>query len=484
VDAPDLLAISLLLPLAGGLLLLGVGRWPNLREAVTLTTAATLFYLVTRLIAPVAGGAIPLRVLAEPVPGFQLALHAEPLGLLYAGLASFLWFVTSIYSIGYLRAHHEHHQTRFYFWFAIAISAVMGIAFAANLLTLFSFYELLTLATYPLVTHAQTPEARRAGRVYLGILVGTSMVFLLLAMALIWSLTGTLEFRRGGIFDPSVAPGLLALIYVLFVFGVGKAALMPFHRWLPAAMVAPTPVSALLHAVAVVKAGVFTILKGTVYLFGLDTLAATGANRWLLPFAALTILLASLTAMRRDNLKARLAYSTVSQLSYIVLGALLANVWGVLAGALHMVMHGFGKITLFFCAGAIQVTEHRTEISDMRGIGRRMPLTMAAFTIGALMIVGLPPLGPMWSKWYLLLGVFQDDDWLLVALLVLSTVLNAAYLLPIPARGFLDPAHSPVVRREAPAACLLALAITCVGCVALFFYAGPLLRFAALGVTP
>jgi len=232
-----------------------------------------------------------------------------------------------------------------------------------------------------------------------------------------------------------------------------------------------------------VKAGVFTILKGTVYIFGIDTLAASGANQWLLPVAGITIVLASLTAMRKDNLKARLAYSTVSQLSYIVLGALLANVWGVLAGTLHMVMHAFGKITLFFCAGAIQVAAHKTEISDMRGLGRRMPLTMAAFMIGALTIIGLPPLGAMWSKWYLLLGGVESQRWSLVGVLVLSTLLNVAYLLPIPVRGFMQGPQAEQMK-EAPVACLIALAITCTGCVALFFFAGPLLTFIAGSVKP
>ena len=473
-----MLLACLSLPVIGGMLVVLTGRWPNIREAVSILTGITLFSLVLQL-----PTTLPVTVLAEPAPGFQLSLHIEPLGYVFACLASFLWIVTTIYAIGYMRAHHEQNQTRFYFWFALAIAATMGIAFSGDMLTLFVFYEILTLATWPLVTHSQTREARRSGRIYLGVLLSTSMGLLLLSTSLIWWLNGTLEFQPGGVFDDTVAASVLAIIYALFVFGVGKAALMPFHNWLPAAMVAPTPVSALLHAVAVVKAGVFTIIKGTFYLFGLDNLSASGANEYLLPVAAITIILASLIAMQQDNLKARLAYSTVSQLSYVVLGALLANVIGVIAAAMHLVMHAFAKITLFFCAGAIMVASHKTEISDMRGLGRRMPYTMGAFVIGALGIIGLPPLGAIWSKWYLTLGVIGNEYWSILGVIVVSTLLNIAYLLPIPIRGFMDGDEQKGSKEisEAPLACLLAIGVTSAGCVALFFYAPELLKLLAEG---
>ena len=473
-----MLLACLFLPVIGGMLVVLTGRWPNIREAVSILTGITLFSLVLQL-----PTTLPVTVLAEPAPGFQLSLHIEPLGYVFACLASFLWIVTTVYAIGYMRAHHEQNQTRFYFWFALAIAATMGIAFSGDMLTLFVFYEILTLATWPLVTHSQTREARRSGRIYLGVLLSTSMGLLLLSTSLIWWLNGTLEFQPGGVFDDTVAASVLAIIYALFVFGVGKAALMPFHNWLPAAMVAPTPVSALLHAVAVVKAGVFTIIKGTFYLFGLDNLSASGANEYLLPVAAITIILASLIAMQQDNLKARLAYSTVSQLSYVVLGALLANVIGVIAAAMHLVMHAFAKITLFFCAGAIMVASHKTEISDMRGLGRRMPYTMGAFVIGALGIIGLPPLGAIWSKWYLTLGVIGNEYWSILGVIVVSTLLNIAYLLPIPIRGFMDGDEQKGSKEisEAPLACLLAIGVTSAGCVALFFYAPELLKHLAEG---
>jgi multicomponent Na+:H+ antiporter subunit D len=417
------------------------------------------------------------------LPGLPLALAVEPLGLLFALVASSLWIVTSLYSIGYMRAHHEKHQTRFYASFAVALASTMGVAFAANMLTLFVFYEALTLSTYPLVTHSGTHEARRAGRVYLGLLLGTSIGLQLLAIIWTWVFAGTLDFRQGGILQHTATPTAIGLLYVLYIFGIGKAALMPFHRWLPAAMIAPTPVSALLHAVAVVKAGVFTVLKVSIYLFGLDVLAQNYTNQWLLYVAAATILIASLVAMRQDNLKLRLAYSTVSQLGYVVLGALLANAWGILGGSLHIAMHAFGKITLFFCAGAILVAAHKSDVSEMDGLGRRMPVTMLAFLIGSLSIIGLPPMGGLWSKWYLALGTLDAGQMTLLAVLMVSSLLNVAYLLPIPVRAFfMAPPSTERARgiKEAPGTCLAAIVFTSAGCLALFFYPQPLYALAHL----
>jgi multicomponent Na+:H+ antiporter subunit D len=347
----------------------------------------------------------------------------------------------------------------------------MGVAFADNMFTLFLFYEALTISTYPLVTHAGTEEAKRGGRTYLGILITTSIAFQLLAMGWTWALTGSLDFSREGVFADGTPTWLIGVLYALFVFGIGKAALMPFHRWLPAAMVAPTPVSALLHAVAVVMAGVFTVLKVTIYLFGLETITSAMANEGLLYVAGATILLASLVAMTKDNLKARLAYSTVSQLGYIVLGALLATQLGIIGGSMHIAMHAFGKITLFFAAGAIMVAAHKTEVSQLDGLGRRMPLTFAAFTIGALSIIGLPPFGGLWSKWYLALATIETGHWLLLGVLLLSSLLNIAYLLVIPMRAFFNgPREEGTVVAEAPGACLLAMAVTSIACVVLFFW--------------
>jgi multicomponent Na+:H+ antiporter subunit D len=370
-----------------------------------------------------------------------------------------------------MRGHGEAHQTRFYAFFAIAMGCTMGVAFADNLFTLFVFYELLTLSTYPLVTHAGTREARQGGRIYLGILMATSMGFLLLAVVWTWQLAGNLRFTSGGILAGAASPLVIGVLFALYVFGIGKAALMPFHRWLPAAMVAPTPVSALLHAVAVVKAGVFAILKITVYIFGLDLLRDTGVTDWLLWVAAFTILVASVIALRQDNLKARLAYSTISQLSYIVMGALLVNSTALAGSTLHLATHAFGKITLFFCAGAILVASHKTKVSELDGLGRQMPWTMGAFFLASLSIVGLPPMGGMWSKWYLALGAIDAGYAVLVGVLMVSTLLNIAYLIPVPIRAFFGKADagSEIQIREAPIACLLAMGVTVAGCVALFF---------------
>jgi len=269
----------------------------------------------------------------------------------------------------------------------------------------------------------------------------------------------------------------LMILLGLFAFGIGKAALMPFHRWLPAAMVAPTPVSALLHAVAVVKVGVFSVLKIAVYIFGIDFMRATrvgeyGISDWLCYVAAATILLASLVAMTKDNLKARLAYSTVSQLAYITLGAALATPDSAIGGGMHIVMHAVGKITLFFCAGAIYVGAHKTEISDMRGLGRAMPLTFAAFLIASLSIIGLPPGGGSWSKWLLAMGTVETSHYWLLATLMISSLLNIAYLVPIPIRAFMAPKDGkPMKFKEAPLMCVVPLCVTAIGSVALFFFA-------------
>ena len=350
----------------------------------------------------------------------------------------------------------------------------MGVAFSGNLFTLFAFYEVLTLCTFPLVTHHQTDEARKAGRVYLGILLTTSIGFQLLAIIWTWQLAGTVEFRNGGILAGTASSGVLGAILVLYVFGVGKAAVMPFHRWLPAAMVAPTPVSALLHAVAVVKAGVFTVLKVAVYVFGIDLLATLAVTSWLAWAAAATIILGSLVAFQKDNLKARLAYSTVSQLSYIVLGALLANRWGIIGGGMHIAMHAFGKITLFFAAGAVLVAAHETEISRMKGLGRTMPVTFGAFFVGSLSIVGLPPAGGSWSKWFLGIGTLEAGQVGLLAVLMISSLLSLYYLLEVPVKAFFaappEDAHRHDGIHEAPWPSLIAIVITATATIGLFIW--------------
>jgi multicomponent Na+:H+ antiporter subunit D len=407
--------------------------------------------------------------------------------MLFALVASGLWPLTTLYAAGYMRGHHEVNQTRFFTFFAVAICGALGVAFARNMFTLFVMYEFLTLSTYPLVTHHGNDAAKRAGRIYLGVLFTTSVGLLLFGTVWTWVLCGTLDFTPGGVMAGRVDHALVPVLLGLFVFGTGKAAVMPFHRWLPAAMVAPTPVSALLHAVAVVKAGVFTVLKVVVYLFGIDFLAETGASVWLGYVAAFTILSASVIALTKDNLKARLAYSTISQLSYIVLGAALATGAGVLGGGMHIAMHAVGKITLFFCAGAIMVASHKKKISEMDGLGRVMPVTYFAFFIGSVSIIGLPPMGGSWSKWFLAMGAFDAGQIPLVITLMLSSLLSIGYLMPVVARGFFLPAkagahgehhgehhgdgHHGGGIHEAPLACVIPLSITAAGCLALFVFA-------------
>ncbi|MGH8580115.1 MAG: proton-conducting transporter membrane subunit [Gammaproteobacteria bacterium] len=471
------LAGAVSIPLFGAVLIPLARRWPNLREGISLGAAVALFTAVCAVYTEVVEGLRPSVVLFEPIPGLTLGLAAEPLGVLFALVASFLWILTTVYSIGYMRAHGGEHQTRFYTCFALALGSAMGIAFSANALSLFVFYEVLTLSTYPLVTHSGTDEAKRAGRLYLGLLLGTSIGLFLLALVWTWSIAGTLAFEQGGVLRGKASPSVLALLLGLYLFGIGKAALMPFHRWLPAAMVAPTPVSALLHAVAVVKAGVFAILKISVYIFGLDLLAEIGATHFLAYLAAFTMLSASLVAMRKDNLKARLAYSTISQQSYVVLGALLANGKGAIGGAMHITMHAFGKITLFFCAGAILITTHKTLVSELGGIGRAMPVTMSAFLIGSLCVIGLPPAGGVWSKWFLALAALDAGQQFLLLVLMLSSLLSMSYLLPIPAKAFFSKGwQNGATITEAPLPCLLAIVTSATGCIMLFVFPDPIYR--------
>lgn len=481
LEPSQLINLSIIVPLIGAVLVILLGKYPNLREASSITTAILLFTIVLGITDNTFNQQVAETHWLSLLPGLDIAFSVEPLGVLFSLVASFLWIITTIYAIGYMRGHNEANQTRFFCCFALAISTVMAICFSDNLLTLFIFYELLTLSTYPLVTHAGNEDAKRGGRVYLGILLGTSIAFLLFAILGTWVSAGTLDFTPGGIFTADQSSTLVAALLVLFCYGIGKAALMPFHRWLPAAMVAPTPVSALLHAVAVVKAGVFSILKIVIYIFGIDNLSQIATTDVMLYIGAATVLLSSCVAMTKDNLKARLAYSTVSQLSYIVVGALLASSIAVAGASLHIVTHAVGKITLFFCAGAIMVAAHKKNISDMVGLGRKMPLTMIAFAIGSLSIIGLPPMAGTWSKWYLVVGALETDKLIIVAVLTISSLLNVAYLLPIPIKAFFNTASnneqpwSWSETKEAPLPSLIAIGVTTTGCLALFFYPQPII---------
>ena len=464
---------ALAVPLIGAVLIAAAHRAPNVRETITLVTAGLLFLLVASLTPLVLAGARPEVTLLEMMPGLSLKFKVEPLGMLFGLVASGLWIVNSLYSIGYMRANNEKHQTRFYVCFAGALASAIGIAFSGNLLTLFLFYEMLTLITYPLVTHAGTEEAKRAGRLYLGVLVGTSTVFFLPAIIWTWQLSGTVEFQTGGVLHGKTGNMALGILLALFVFGIGKAAVMPFHRWLPAAMVAPTPVSALLHAVAVVKAGVFSVVKIVIYIFGVNEIAGLKSVDWLPFVSGFTIIAASIVALRSDNLKRRLAYSTVSQLSYVVLAVALLTPLSVIGAALHIVTHALGKITLFFAAGAIYTASHKTEVSQLAGIGRRMPWTMGAFAIGALSLIGVPPAAGFISKWFIMSGAAEGGHFLALAVLIASTLFNAAYFLPIVHTAFFRKPDAESIAHahgEAPWPMVAALVLTASATIALFFF--------------
>jgi len=484
----DPLITAFALPFLGALGIAAAGRLPNLRETVTLVTTLALVAVVWPLVPEVLAGARPEAVLAEPVPGLAITFKLEPLGVLFAALAAGLWIVNSIYSIGYMRANAEDHQTRYYIAFAVAIGATMGVAFAGNLLTLLIFYELLTLSTYPLVAHEGDAKAVTGARTYIAVLLATSIGLLLPAIVWTWMAAGGMEFTNGGILAGKIGGTAAALLLALYVFGTGKAAVMPVHRWLPAAMVAPTPVSALLHAVAVVKAGVFVITKVVVYIFGIEFLAAIPAAGWLVYVAGFTIIAASLVALHQDNLKRRLAYSTVSQLSYVVMAAALYTPAAITAAMLHIVAHAFGKITLFFAAGSIHTAAHKSEVSELDGIGRRMPWTMGAFGVAALAMIGLPLSGGFISKWFLIQGALAGESVFALVVIAVSTLLNAGYFLPILLRAFFRPLaasnphsaghHPGGAHGEAPWPVVLALTLTAGLSLIVFFYHAPLIDLA------
>ncbi len=449
------------IPAVAAVAVLRAGRWPNLREACSVSAAVALVVVTTLMLAELRSSGPAHITIAELIPGVALRLRGDALGVLFAVLASVLWVVTSVYSIGYMRGLDEHAQTRFYASFAAALAATMGVAFAANLLTLYLFYEMLTLATYPLVAHKEIEPALIASRKYLAYTMAAG-VALLAGMAVLYSVTGTLEFEAGGI--PGLAEAPAATRYFVFTaliagFGV-KAALLPLHGWLPSAMVAPTPVSALLHAVAVVKSGVFGCIRTIGFVFGGAALAGLGVAEALAYLAGTTVLFGSVVALSQDDLKRRLAFSTVSHLSYIVLGAALLTTTATAGAVLHLVNHALLKITLFFCAGAIYVTTGRDRVSQLAGIGRRMPLTMGAFAIGTLGLAGVPPFNGFISKWYLCMGGLEADHTGLVLILVISGVLNIAYLFPIVYTAFFRASDDFTEFGEAHPAMLVPLLLT------------------------
>jgi multicomponent Na+:H+ antiporter subunit D len=425
-----LLALSVS-AIAALLILLTGERRRNLREGWTFAAALVKFFIVVSMIPAVLDGKVIECSLVQLFPGVSLQFRVDAFGLFFATLASFLWMATSAYSIGYMRGLRSHAQTRFFFCFAFALHGALGIAFAGNLFTLFIFYEILTVSTFPLVAHKETGEAISGGRKYLAYLLsGAALV--IFSMGVTYSLTGTLDFKSGGFLQGHGSDGLLRVLFAAFILGFGtKAALMPLHEWLPTAMVAPTPVSALLHAVAVVKAGVFCVLRVILYVFGPDLLSGLHLGIVLASFASLTVLLSGMLALAQDNLKRRLAFSTINNLAIIILGASLLSPSAITGGIFHIAAHGFMKITLFFAAGAIYVKTHLEKVSELDGIGKSMPITMASFAVAALGIAGIPPMAGFISKWYLCLGSLEAGQIVFLFVLLGSALLDIAYFGPI-----------------------------------------------------
>lgn len=470
--------IAVILPaIAGGIL--GTLREDQkpLRNVVAVGASVISAAIVLSLLPKVIAGGVVQTAPLYVTSYFSIGLRIDLLGMMFAVISSCLWVFALIYSIGYM-AHEERQRTYFTF-FTLSLGVTLGIAFAGNLFMLYFFYELLTLATYPLVIHYRTKEAMAAGAKYIVYsLCGATLILAGIVLTYTW--TGTISFGDTAIMarTPRLAvlgTTALGLAFALYTMGFGvKAAIMPLHAWLPSAMVAPTPVSALLHAVAVVKAGVFGVLRTIQSVFGPDVLAAAGVSDYLLVLLAVTIVMGSVFALNQDVLKRRLAYSTVSQLAYIMLGAALLTDVGFKGGILHLFNHSLMKITLFFCAGLIAERTGKKKVSEMAGVGRVMPVTMSAFALASIGMVGALPLNGFWSKWYLISGGFDaGKSWVIMVLLV-SALLNAAYFFPILIAAFFRrpegmdlQAHSRYggIRSEGPPSMLLPIVILALMCL-------------------
>ncbi|ANB02563.1 complex I subunit 5 family protein [Ectothiorhodospira sp. BSL-9] len=451
-DASLLPLMILMTPLCAAPLLFALPeRSARLRTAINLGAALLKLVLVSWLSWKVSQGVIyDLRLTV--LPGLEFNLQADPLAILFIALSAVLWLITTVYAVGYLEK--GPHRARFFGFFSLCVAATVGIALAGNLFTFLIFYEILTLATYPLVIHYGTAAALRAGRIYLIYTLGGGLVLLLGTLGL-WVLAGSTDFVPGGILAGVAEDSPLAaqLLFLVLIIGLGvKAALVPLHSWLPIAMIAPAPVSALLHAVAVVKAGAFGIMRVVYEVYGIETAQLLGLTTPLAVLAAVTILYGSIRALGQDDIKRRLAWSTVSQVSYIALGIALASPIAAIGALAHLIHQGIMKITLFMVAGNLAEGRGIKKVSQMNGVGLAMPGSMAAFTLAALGMIGLPPLAGFVSKWYLAAGGLQAGQGWVIPLLLGSSLLNAAYFLPMIHRAwFRTPDTAPqqgLVRRR------------------------------------
>ena len=434
------LLVAILVPLLGSVAVMLTGKKrPNLRESCSVTAAVLMFAVIASMVPDILAGRTLHYGIFKILPGITVTLRADAFSMIFALAASFLWILAAFYSMGYMRGLNEHAQTRFNACFALSLFGAMGVAFSDNLFTLYLFYEIVSICTYPLVAHHQDQEGYDGARKYIVYLTSTAKAFLLPAMALIYVLTGTLDFATNistGIFPADVNATIVTILYIFCILGFAKNGVMPFHHWLPGAMVAPTPVSALLHAVAVVKVGVFSTTRVMLYVFGVNLMHSLNLGIPTAYFVSFTILMASIIALSKTNLKARLAYSTVSQLSYIILGVAMLTPSSIDGGLIHIANHAFAKITLFFCAGAIYVATHKKDISEMSGLGRTMPFTFAAFAIASLSMIGAPPVAGFVTKWYLLVGAMQAHQLGLLLVLLASTLLNVGYFVPVTYSAF------------------------------------------------
>lgn len=443
----------------------------RLRTFINIAVAVIKLILVAIMLAGVARGD-EFGVRFAMAPGLEFALHADALSMLLITLSAILWLVTTIYAIGYLE--DSPNRARFFGFFSLCVAATMGVASAANLFTFFIFYELLTLSTWPLVVHRGTPAALAAGRKYLAYTLSGGTV-LLVGIISLHSIAGSGDFVQGGFVTSDMAsPATLSVLFVLLLAGTGvKAAFFPLHSWLPVAMVAPAPVSALLHAVAVVKVGIFGVARLVFDVYGFELTAALGLDHLLAGIAAFTIVYGSIRALGAGNIKQRLAWSTVSQVSYIGLGIAIAGPLATIGGLAHLVHQGLMKITLFFCAGNLSETHEIKNIDQMDGIGWRMPWTMGAFTFAAMGMIGVPPMAGFVTKWYLGLGGATTGAWWVIGVLVASTLLNAAYFLPLLRRAwFVAPAGHDTGRKEAIPSLLVPTLVTGLLAVGAGFLAG------------
>ncbi|GAB4346794.1 MAG: monovalent cation/H+ antiporter subunit D family protein [Desulfobulbaceae bacterium] len=490
IQEPNLL-LAVIIPLFGSLVVMTMKNNPNLREFVSFCSAVLLFIIVLSFIPAIKAGKTLFYPIFQILPGLSISLRADGFSMIFAIVASSLWTIAVFYSMGYMRGLKEHAQTRFNACFALAIFGAIGVALSDNLFTMYLFYEIVSVCTYPLVAHHQDEEGYEGGKKYIVYLTTTAKLFLLPAMILIYVLAGNLDFPHDiftGILtadgiswaDPENAKAwIVIMLYIFCIFGFAKNGVMPFHHWLPGAMVAPTPVSALLHAVAVVKVGVFCTTRTMLYVFGLDTMTMLNLGIPTAYFVGFTIIMASVIALTKDNLKARLAYSTVSQLSYIILGVALLTPHAIDGGLIHIVNHAFSKITLFFCAGAIYVAAHKKNISEMHGLGRTMPFTFGAFAVASLSMIGAPPVAGFVSKWYLLVGSVEAHQVGILLILIASTVLNVGYFAPVTYKAFFSkpPEGTAAGIREAPLSMLVPILIAATISVIIGIYPNFMMQF-------